>query len=242
MAKIYGIGMGPGDAELITVKARDILQNVPVIAYPAPENGTSFVRRIADFWLKQWTQKIELPISLPMQITEDRTLTDSIYASAAQQIIIHAAQGKDVAILCEGDPFIYGSFTYLFESLQSQMAHLEPPHEIIVIPGISSILCSAANMQKPLARQSEPMLIIPALVIDDDFKAKIAASPVTIIMKIASRFAALRDLLTDMNLLDDADYIEYASLPQQKIIAMRDADFSHAPYFSLVIIRNEKTS
>ncbi|MCH9845814.1 MAG: precorrin-2 C(20)-methyltransferase [Alphaproteobacteria bacterium] len=240
MAKIYGIGMGPGDAELITVKARDILQNVPVIAYPAPENGTSFVRQIADFWLKQWAAKIELPILLPMQISADRNITDSIYAAAAKQIIIHAEQGNDVAILCEGDPFIYGSFIYLFEALQSQMAERQTPHQIIVIPGISSILCSAANMQKPLARQSEPMLIIPALVIDDDFKAKIASSGVTIIMKIGARFGALRDLLEEMNLLDDADYIEYASLPQQKIIAMRDADFSHAPYFSLVIIRNGK--
>ncbi|MCH9852329.1 MAG: precorrin-2 C(20)-methyltransferase [Alphaproteobacteria bacterium] len=240
MAKIYGIGMGPGDAELITVKARDILQNVPVIAYPTPENGTSFVRQIADFWLKQWPQKIELPIALPMKISADRKITDSIYASAAKQIIIHAEQGSDVAILCEGDPFIYGSFTYLFESLQSQMADKKSPHQLSVIAGISSILCSAANMQKPLARQSEPMLIIPALVIDDDFKARIASSGVTIIMKISSRFGALRDLLEEMDLLDDADYIEYASLPQQKIIAMRDADFSHAPYFSLVIIRNGK--
>ncbi len=240
MAQIYGIGMGPGDPELITMKALKKLETVPVIAYPAADDKPSFVRQIADNWLAKYPTKTEIIITIPMKLNLERADIDNIYDKAADDILSHANQEKDVAILCEGDPFLYGSFIYLFDALSSKIAKQNLPHQIEIIPGISSILSSASRIQKPLARQNETVLIMPALTIDDAFAQKIKSSPIIILMKIGARFGKLRALLEKMDLLNYASYIEYASLPNEKIIPMHETNFSHAPYFSMVIIHHHK--
>ena len=110
---LYGLGVGPGDPDLITVKARDILAKAPVVAYPAPQGGASLVRAIADPWVPQG--RIEIVIATPM--VASRFPAQDVYDRHAEEISAHLQAGLDVAVLCEGDPLFYGSFMYIFERL-----------------------------------------------------------------------------------------------------------------------------
>ena len=131
--KLYGVGLGPGDPELLTLKALRILKSVPVIAWPAPDEGHSFARSIAADHLPGG--QVEIAIRVPMRV--ERFPAQEIYDRAAEEIAAHLDAGRDVAVLCEGDPFFYGSFMYLFERLAGR-------YETEIVPGVSSIMAAGA--------------------------------------------------------------------------------------------------
>ena len=110
---LYGLGVGPGDPELMTLKAHRLLQACRVVAYPAPDTGPSFARSIAADYLGE--DKTEYPIVVPMRV--ERFPARSVYDQAAEDIAAFLRAGEDVAVLGEGDPFFYGSFMYLYERL-----------------------------------------------------------------------------------------------------------------------------
>ena len=128
---LYGIGVGPGDPELMTLKAHRLLEACRIVPYPAPDTGPSFARSIATAYLGQ--DKTEYPIVVPMRV--ERFPAKPVYDQAATDIAAFLASGEDVAVLCEGDPFFYGSFMYLYERLAGRF-----PCEIV--PGVSSMVAS----------------------------------------------------------------------------------------------------
>ncbi len=222
---LYGLGLGPGDPELITLKAHRILSEVSVVAYPAPDNGVSFSRRIAAPYLK--ARQLEIPIIVPMRV--ERNPAQAVYDEAAITIVHHLDRGSDVAVLCEGDPFFYGSFMYLFE-------RLSPRYRVEIIPGISSVMAAACAYPQPLAARNDVFTVIPAPLDDDIIRARIAASGAVAIIKIGRHFNRIRALLADMNLLEQASYIERASLPEQKLMALSEKPDPDAPYFSIILV------
>ncbi len=243
MAMIYGIGMGPGDPELLTIKGFNILRNCPIIAYPTPPNQPSFVRQIASHWLDTMPTKQEITIPIPLDLNH----RDSrIYETAVCAIIDAVTQSANpkmanVAILCEGDPFLYGSFMYLFQELSARIETTPTLDAIEIIPGISSVMACAARISQPLAEKSEPLLILPALKIDDHFQQHLQKFPAIAIMKIGKRFLDLKNLLARLDLIQHAFYIEYATLDKEKIMPLLATDFTDAPYFSMIIVRKTKS-
>src|SRR5512134_1721075 len=144
LGTLYGLGIGPGDPDLITVKARDILARVPVIAYPAPEGGESLARAIAAPHVP--AGRIEIVIETPM--AAERFPAGEVYDRFAAILSEHLTAGRDVAVLCEGDPFFYGSFMYLYQRLAAA-------HPTVVVPGVSSLTAVAAVAGVPLASRNE---------------------------------------------------------------------------------------
>jgi precorrin-2/cobalt-factor-2 C20-methyltransferase len=132
----YGLGVGPGDPELITVKALALLRRCPVIAYPAPETGDSLARRIVSPHLED-RAPIEYAIRMPIEAA--RFPAEAVYDRAARELGAHLEAGRDVAVLCQGDPFFYGSFMYLFARLARRFT-------VVVVPGVSSLTACAASM------------------------------------------------------------------------------------------------
>ena len=108
-AKIYGIGVGPGDPDLITIKAKQTLAKANLVVYPAPEIGSSIAKKIAAPHFPKTCE--ELPVYIPM--STNRFPAMRIYKSASEKIFNAALENKTVVILCEGDPFFYGSFMFL---------------------------------------------------------------------------------------------------------------------------------
>jgi precorrin-2/cobalt-factor-2 C20-methyltransferase len=222
---VYGLGVGPGDPELLTLKALRILRAAPVIAYPAPETGDSFARTIVAPHLPGGQQEI----AIRMPLGDGQFPKAEIYAGATDEIVAHVAAGRDVAVLCEGDPFFYGSFLYLYERLVDRCP-------VQVVPGVSSLMACASAAGLPLARRNETLMVVPAPLPDDTLRGRLAGAEALAIIKVGRHLGRIRRLLADCARLDGACLVERATLATQRIAALRDLGDDVAPYFSMVLV------
>ncbi len=221
---LYGIGLGPGDPELLTLKAHRILQSAPVIAYPAPDGSPSLARAIAAPHLPGG--QIELPIGLCMAV--DRAPGQGGYDAAAPGIAAHLQAGRDVAVLCEGDPFFYGSFLHLFARLG---AHF--PTEIV--PGVSSVMAAAAAVKRPLVVRNDRFAVLPATLPDAALRAGIEAAESVAILKLGRHFTRVKALIAEMGLTDGALYAERVTQAGERVLPLA-ATAENAPYFALILL------
>ena len=221
---LYGIGVGPGDPELMTLKAHRLISATRIVAYPAPDSGESFARSIAADAIR--ADAVEIPMIVPMRV--ERFPAQDVYAGAAETIAGHLAAGEDVAVLCEGDPFFYGSFMYLFTRLSERF-----PCE--VVPGVSSLAACSAALARPLTARNDVLTVIPGPLDDDALRARIDGAQAVAIMKVGRHLPRLRALLDVMDLTAQAGYVERASLDEQRVMPLADAPEA-APYFSMILI------
>jgi len=225
---LYGLGVGPGDPDLITLKALRVLERAPVVAYPAPETGESLARAIAAPHIPDGLQ--EIVIRTPM--VPGKFPAHDVYDKYAAEIDTHLNAGRDVAVLCEGDPFLYGSFMYLF-------ARLSEDHTIEVIPGVSSLGACAAAAGVPLVSRNQILTVLPGPLPEDELEARIKASPAVAVMKVGRHLDKVRRVLDRLGLADNAHYVEHASMAEQRVMPLKDLNGDGAPYFSMVLIRHD---
>jgi precorrin-2/cobalt-factor-2 C20-methyltransferase len=221
----YGIGVGPGDPDLMTLKGARILARAGVIAYPAPETGDSLARRIAAPHLP--ADAIEIAVRMPL--STDRFPVEAVYDAAAREIGEHLAAGRDVAILCEGDPFFYGSFMYLF-------ARLSEDWPVEVVPGISSLTACAAATGTALAARADVLSVLPATLPDAVLRDRLAGCDAAAIIKLGRHLPRIRALLDDLGLAASAHYVAHATMPDQTVARLDDPAVGAAPYFSMILI------
>ena len=221
---LYGIGLGPGDPELLTLKAHRILRSVPVIAYPAPDGSPSLARAIAAPHLPGG--QTELPIGLCMAV--ERAPGQGGYDAAAPEIAAHLQAGRDVAVLCEGDPFFYGSFLHLFARLGARF-----PTEIV--PGVSSVMAAAAMARRPLVVRNDRFAVLPATLPDDALRAGIEAAESVAILKLGRHFARVKSLIADMGLMGGALYAERVTQAGERVLPLAETGDT-APYFALILL------
>jgi len=222
--KLYGVGLGPGDPELLTLRAHRLISNAAVVAYPALEGGQSFARSIAAGCLAPGIQ--EIAIEIPM--TTDRAPAQAAYDQAADQIAQALQAGQDVVTLCEGDPFFYGSFMYLF-------ARLSDRFEVEVVPGVTSLTACAARAAMPLAARNERVTILPGPLPQDELRSRIEGAETVAIMKVGRHLSKIREVIASLGLLDQAVYVERATLPQEHVCPLAEAPDA-APYFSMILL------
>jgi len=222
--KLYGIGLGPGDPELMTLKAARLIGSATCVAYPTLETGASFARSIAQDHLADGVR--EIAITIPMSVA--RKPAQDAYDKGADDIRAVLETGSDVVVLCEGDPFFYGSFMYLFSRLSEDFT-------VEIIPGVNSVSACAAIVERPLVARSEVLTIVPATLPAADLSAKIANAEAIAIMKVGRHLAKVKDILATQNLLDFAHYIERATLPNQRVMPLAKAPET-APYFSMILV------
>jgi precorrin-2/cobalt-factor-2 C20-methyltransferase len=221
---LYGLGVGPGDPELVTLKALRLLRSAPVLAYPAPDVGDSFARSIVAPHLQGG--QTEIAIRVPMRV--DPAPAQTVYDTAAVEIAGHLDSGRDVAVLCEGDPFFYGSFMYLFGRLAER-------HRVEVVPGVSSLTACAAAIGLPLAARNDVLTVLPAPLPEDELRPRLQAAEAVAIMKLSRHFNKISQLLEETGLYDDARYVERATLGHQRVLKLSEVDPESVPYFSMVL-------
>ena len=225
---LFGVGAGPGDPELLTIKAARLIENARVIAYPAPEGGESFARQIAGQYFP--ADVLEIPISIPMK--EERFPAQKIYRQAAHEIAIHLKNGINVVVLCQGDPFFYGSFMYLFIKLKKTFP-------IEVVPGVSSLAGCTAAAQQPLCARMESVTIIPAPLDEGQLRLCLGRKNRGgfVIVKVGRYFRKVKRVLESLGLERESRIIVHASLPDEQVRFVCDlGNDVDIPYFSTILV------
>jgi|TARA_B110000114_G_scaffold8126_1_gene8193 precorrin-2/cobalt-factor-2 C20-methyltransferase len=221
---LYGVGLGPGDPGLITVKSSRLISKARVIAYPSLAGGQSFARSIAAGLISPDAEEIVMDV--PM--TVERAPAQAAYDIGAKNIAAALDRGEDVVCLCEGDPFFYGSFMYLYARLASD-------YQVKVVPGVTSVTTCAARAGMPLAARNERLTVLPGPLPTEELRVRIEGAESVAIMKVGRHLSKIRAVIADLGLTDKAAYIERASLPDELVCPLAQAPET-APYFSMIIL------
>lgn len=227
--RLIGVGTGPGDPGLVTRKAWQLTQNAAVIAYPSAEgsdgqNKGSFARSIMADAIRP--DAVEIEMLMPM--VTGRKPAQDVYDEGAADIRTHLEAGRDVVVLCEGDPLFYGSFMYV-------MARLRDDFDVEIVPGVASITAAAAAHHHAMVARSDILTVLPGPLEDDALSQRIDDADAIIMMKIGRHISRIKALLSDKGLLENALYVSHASLPYQQAMPLKDAPDA-APYFSIILL------
>jgi precorrin-2/cobalt-factor-2 C20-methyltransferase len=226
--RLYGLGVGPGDPELLTLKALRLLRAAPVVAYPAPEHGDSFARSIVAAWIEGHQR--EIAIRFPMRPGPPPV---EIYDGAAAKLAVELEDGRDVALLCQGDPLFYGSFVNVFTRLAGR-------YQVEIVPGVSSLTACAAAAAIPLVSRDDTLAVVPATLDEDKIAARLTATDTAAIVKLGRHLPKVRRVLSRLGLLDAAVYVERATLPTQHIALLCAMESDEAPYFSMLLVSRSR--
>lgn len=226
--RLYGLGIGPGDPELITVKALRLLRLADVVAYPiSDQNKQGMARLIVLEYIN--SEQIQVPLYFPFKLEQS---SQPYYDIAAETLAQHLSKGQNVVVLCEGDPFFYGSFMYIYNRLADKF-----PTE--VVPGISSMMASAAALGVPLTYCNDVYMVVSAILPAEVLKTKLAFADAAVIIKLGRHFEKVVGVLKELGLYDRAKYIEKATTDHQKIIAIADVNPKDVPYFSMIVVPSQ---
>lgn len=230
---LYGIGVGPGDPDLITLKAARVLGQVEVIlAASSTKNDDSLALDIARPHLGKDVRIIRL--GFPMSRDED-TL-QSAWQDNARMVLDELEQGRNAAFLTLGDPLLYSTFAYLLRTLRT----LAPSQPVTVIPGITSFQAAAAATETVLAESAESLLILPGIRDARDLRSSVAGADNAVILKAYTNFAAIRDELRTFPVQTHCIFASRVGMKEQFITRSLDEAPDNPTYLSLMLLTRER--
>ncbi|MFD7316556.1 precorrin-2 C(20)-methyltransferase [Streptomyces sp. NPDC059883] len=233
VGRLYGVGLGPGDPSLMTVRAVRVIAEADVIAYHSARHGRSIARSIAAEHLR--ADHIEEPLVYPVTTgTTDHPggyqgAMDEFYAESAARLAAHLDAGRTVAVLAEGDPLFYGSYMHMHKRLAARY-----PTE--VIPGVTSVSAAAARLGTPLVEGEEVLTVLPGTLPEEELTARLASADSAVVMKLGRTFPAVRRAVERAGRLADARYVERATMSGERTGALADTDPESVPYFSVAVL------
>jgi precorrin-2 C20-methyltransferase/precorrin-3B C17-methyltransferase len=234
--RFHGVGVGPGDPELITRKAARLIGGADVIAYHAGVGKESNARRIAASLFPDGVVEEQLTYPVTTGATDHpggyEGALAAFYEASAARLAAHLDAGRDVVLLSEGDPLFYGSYMYMHDRLAQRY-----PTEIV--PGVPAFAAATAAAASPLARQTDVLTVLPGTMPEPELARRLADTDAAVIMKLGRTFPAVRRALAAAGRLDHALYVERASMPQQRWLPVAEVDASSVPYFSLIVVTGD---
>lgn len=231
--KIFGVGVGPGDPDLITVKGSNAIQSSDIIVYHQTSKKNSNALKTAQKWLRD--DQLLLPLTYPVttelssQSETYANLIQAFYEQTTQLLKQHLATGKTISVLAEGDPLFYSSFMYIFDRLKNDC-------EIEIIPGVSSLFAAAAALKVPLCYRNQKFIVLSGVLSEEELENSLNADDAFAIIKLGRNITKVKRILAKLNLLNDARYIERASMANEKIISLENVQEDCSPYFSMILI------
>lgn len=234
--KLIGVGLGPGDPELLTVKAVKAIKSSPVISFFAKAGRRGNAREIVDYWMSG--TQTEVPLYYPMT-TESRFDTPvyidtlrAFYDESCKSLAAHLEAGRDVALLAEGDPFFYGSFMHIYVRLRERF-------ESTIIPGVPGMAGCWGVAELPMTWGDDAMSILPATLPQDELVSRLANCDAAVIMKLGSNLPKARAAIVRAGRAAAAVYVERGTMRGEKVMKLAQKTDDAAPYFSLILIPGE---
>ncbi|WP_229852210.1 precorrin-2 C(20)-methyltransferase [Streptomyces albospinus] len=231
--RLYGVGLGPGDPSLMTVRAVEVIARADVVAYHSARHGRSIARSIAAQHLRPDHIEEALVYPVTTESTDHpggyRGALDEFYESAAARLAAHLDAGRTVAVLSEGDPLFYGSYQHMHKRLADRY-----PTE--VIPGVTSISAAAARLGTPLAEADEVLTILPGTLPEEELTARLAATDSAVVMKLGRTFPTVRRAMERSGRIAEARYVERATMPGERTDRLSAIDADTVPYFSVAVV------
>jgi precorrin-2 C20-methyltransferase / precorrin-3B C17-methyltransferase len=230
---LYGVGLGPGDPELVTVKAARLIGAADVIAYHSARHGRSIARSIAAPYLRG--DQIEEQLTYPVTTeTADHPggyegAIEEFYEHAAARLMAHLEAGRDVVLLAEGDPLFYSSYMHMHKRIDERYATQ-------IVPGVTSVSAASAALSMPLVEGNDVLTVLPGTMAPDELRARLQATDAAAIMKLSRNFAAVQQALKEAGRLDHARYVERASGTAEATRPAADVDPATVPYMSIVLV------
>ena len=231
--RLYGVGLGPGDPELVTLKAARLIGSADVVAFHAGVGRQSNARRIAADLIPPTAIEEELRYPVTTGTTSHpggyAGAMAEFYESCASRLGAHLEAGRTVVVLAEGDPLFYGSFMYLHD-------RLSPRFPTEVVPGVPAFAAATAVVASPLVRQTDVLTVLPGTLPVPELARRLADTDGAIIMKLGRTFPGVVEALRQAGRLEHALYVERASMPAERWMPVADVDPATVPYFSLIVV------
>jgi precorrin-2/cobalt-factor-2 C20-methyltransferase len=230
---LHGVGLGPGDPELMTLKAVRLVSEAKVVAYFAKRGRESHARAISARWFAKDCEELLLAYPVTTEIPFDHpdyiAALASFYEESAIRIAAHLSQGRDVALLCEGDPLLYGSFMHLQTRLRGRF-------RVEVCAGVAGMSGCFAAARQPMTWGDDVLTVLPATLPRESLAQRLAATDAAVVMKIGGNLPKLRAALEDAGVLERAIYVERGTMAGEKIMPLAEKKDDEAPYFALVLV------
>lgn len=228
---LYGLGVGPGDPELITVKAFRKLKETDVIAYPKKRKGSkSYAHRIVEAYFNP-SEKEMLGLVFPM--TKDKEILQKKWSETTEMVFAELQQGKDVAFVTEGDPLLYSTFIHMMKLMKKR----HPEVQIETVPGISSINGAASRLGLPLADGDEHVAIVPAREDYEEMKKVLLENDCIVFIKVAKVIDFMIPLLKELNLLHKASVVTKVTSEEEIVWNIEELEGAELEYLTLMVVR-----
>lgn len=231
--QLWGVGLGPGDPELVTVKAARVIGEADVVAYHSARHGRSIARGIAEPYLRDGQIEEHLVYPVTTETTEHpggyAGAMEDFYRESADRIAAHLEAGRNVALLAEGDPLFYSSYMHMHTRLTARF-------NAVIVPGVTSVSAASAATGTPLVQGDEVLTILPGTLPPAELQRRLADSDAAVIMKLGRSYPAVREALSATDRLDQAYYVERASTERQRVLPAADADADSVPYFAIAVL------
>ncbi|WP_411143351.1 precorrin-2 C(20)-methyltransferase [Streptomyces sp. x-80] len=231
--RLYGVGLGPGDPSLMTLRAVQVIAEADVIAYHSARHGRSIARSIAAGHLRADHIEEALVYPVTTESTDHpggyRGALDEFYEASAARLAAHLDAGRTVAVISEGDPLFYGSYQHMHKRLADRY-----PTE--VIPGVTSVSAAAARLGTPLVEADEVLTILPGTLPEEELTARLAATDAAVVMKLGRTFPTVRRALERSGRMPEARYVERATMAGERTDRLAAIDADSVPYFSVAVV------
>lgn len=231
--KLWGVGIGPGDPELVTVKAARVIGEADVIAFHSARHGKSISRAVAAPYMREGQIEEHLVYPVTTETIDHpggyQGAMDEFYEAAAERLAVHLAAGRTVALLAAGDPLFYSSYMHMHKRLADRF-------DAEVIPGVTSVSAASAALGKPLVEGDEILTILPGTLPQAELTRRLQETDAAAILKLGRTFPPVLRSLEDSGRLSEAHYVERASTTRQRVDAAAEVDPEGVPYFSIAIV------